>query len=159
LAEAVKKSLDYRLANNYNAQGWSLGWVACMMARLKEGDRALNLMEGEFFNKVYPNMFVNAHERVQVGDMMGTSLAMIELLLQSHAKRIELLPALPKEWSDGKVTGLCTRGGFVLDFAWKDCKLLSTRVFSRQGGECTLHYGDKLVKLDTEAEKTYQIKF
>ena len=159
LAEAVRKSLYYRLKSNYSAQGWSLGWVVCLLARLQEGDRALNMMEHEYFKKVYPNMFVNAHGQVQVGDMMGVPLAMIELLLQSHAGYVELLPALPTAWKEGKVTGVCVRGGFVIDLEWKDGKLLSTTVFSRKGGKCMLHYGNKITELNTEAGRSYRVDF
>jgi alpha-L-fucosidase 2 len=159
LAEAVRKSLDYRLSHDYKAQGWSLGWVACIMARLKEGDRALDLMMHEYFGKAYPNMFVNAHGRVQVGDMMGMPLAMIELLLQSHTGEIELLPALPKKWLEGKATGLCARGGFIVDLEWKDGTLKKAIVHSRTGGTGKFRYKDKLVELEIKAGATDALSF
>jgi alpha-L-fucosidase 2 len=90
------------------------------MARLKQGDRAYDLMSSEFFKQAYPNMFVKAHEQVQVGDMMGVPLGMIELILQSHTGKLELLPALPKDWKSGSVKGLCARGGFVVDISWEN---------------------------------------
>jgi alpha-L-fucosidase 2 len=167
LAEAVRKSLDYRLSHDYAAQGWSLGWTACLLARLRQGDRALDLMNHEYFGKAYPNMFVNAHGQVQVGDMMGVPLAMIELLLQSQVPPtspdqggvIELLPALPKQWSTGKATGLCARGGFVVDLAWQDGKLSSATIFSKAGGKCHVRYGTKFIELKTEPGKTYPVTF
>jgi len=157
LARAVRNSLNYRLTHDYNAQGWSLGWVTCLLSRLKEGDRALDLMSHQYFNKAYPNMFVDAHNQVQVGDMMGTSLAIIELLIQSHTGTIELLPALPAKWKNGKVKGFCARGGFVFDFEWKNGKLTSASVYSRAGGTCNIRYDNKTTKLPTEPGKTYVI--
>ena len=157
LVQAVRNSLNYRLTHDYNAQGWSLGWVTCLLSRLKEGDRALDLMTHQYFEKAYPNMFVDAHSHVQVGDMMGTSLAMIELLIQSHTETIELLPALPAKWKNGKVKGFCARGGFVFDFEWKDNKLTTASVYSRAGGICNIRYGSKMTKLSTESGKTYVI--
>ena len=159
LAEAVRKSLDYRLSHDYHAQGWSLGWVACLMARLKQGDRALDLMNHEFLGKTYPNMFVDAHGQVQVGDMMGVPLAMIELLLQSHTGELEVIPALPKQWPAGSVTGLCARGGFVLDLAWADGKLTSASVTSKTAGVCILRYGDRTMRLNAKPGKIYPVKF
>jgi alpha-L-fucosidase 2 len=157
LAQAVGKSLDFRLANGYDAQGWSLGWVSCIMARLKQGDRAIDLISNQYFKKAYPNMFVDAHSFVQVGDMMGASLAMIEMLLQSHTETIELLPALPEKWKDGKAKGLCARGGFVFDFEWKNNELVSATVFSKVGGECNVRYANTTTKISTEAGKTYTL--
>ncbi|NDV81601.1 glycoside hydrolase N-terminal domain-containing protein [Bacteroides sp. 51] len=159
LVDAVCKSLDFRLSNNYNAQGWSLGWVTCMLARLREGNKCLDMMEHQYFTKAYPNMFVDAHGFVQIGDMMGTPLAMIELLLQSHTEFIDILPALPTSWKNGKVTGLCARGGFIIDIEWKNSRLISTSIFSREGGECNIRYGDKTNKILTEIGNTYNITF
>ena len=149
LAAAVRKSLDYRLSHQYDAQGWSLGWVSNMMARLKQGDRALDLMRNQYFGKAFPNMFVNAHGQVQVTDMMGLPLAMVELLLQSHAGEVELLPALPARWPSGSVTGLRARGGFEVGIEWRAGKLVSATL-QRVAGEglCIVRYGSRTVELD-----------
>jgi alpha-L-fucosidase 2 len=159
LAGAVSKFLDYRLSHDYHAQGWSLGWVSNVMARLKEGDRALDLMSNQYFAKAFPNMFVNAHGQAQVTDMMAIPLAMIELLLQSHAGEVELLPALPSRWPTGRFAGLCARGGFVVDLTWRDGKLTEAAVHSRAGGTGKFRYRDKLVELATEPGKTYRLAF
>ncbi|WP_194904314.1 glycoside hydrolase family 95 protein [Catenulispora rubra] len=159
LAKAVTASLDYRLSHDYHAQGWSLGWVACMLARLKQGDRALELMTHEYFEHVWPNVFVEAHEQVQVGDMMGVPLAMIELVLQSHTGEIELLPALPQSWATGFATGLCARGGFVVDLAWTDGELDSAVITAKAAGSCTVRYGEQVTSLEVEAGSTHRITF
>lgn len=43
---------------------------------------------------------------------------MAEALLQSHEKTIHILPALPPEWTKGKVTGLKARGNVTVDIEW-----------------------------------------
>lgn len=157
LAEAVRKSLEYRLSHNYSAQGWSLGWASCLLCRLKEGDRALRLIEQEYFKKTYPAMFVNAHGKAQVGDMMGVPLAMMEFLLQSHGGCLELLPALPSDWTGGRVRGLCARGGFVTDITWEDGALKSASILSRSGGVCTLRYRGRTLKFSTVLGQTITV--
>lgn len=159
LAKAVRKSLDYRLSHRYDAQGWSLGWATCMMTRLGEGDRALGLIKSRYFQKAYPNMFVDAHGQVQVADMMGIPLAMIEMLVQSQTGKIELLPALPSAWPDGKVTGICARGGFVIDLEWKQGRVAAASVLSRSGGPCHVGYDGKHMVIQTEPGERYDVRF
>ena len=58
-----------------------------------------------------------------------------EMLLQSHSDRLEFLPALPKEWSEGNIEGMSAEGAFDVDFEWKDYTIKSakiTDVYKRQ---------------------------
>jgi alpha-L-fucosidase 2 len=79
------------------------------------------------------------------------------MLLQSHAGEIELLPALPKAWPDGKVKGLCARGGFEVDITWKEGKLTGAVLHSLLGNSCTVRYGERTVPLKTRKEAVYAL--
>lgn len=60
------------------------------------------------------------------------------MLVQSHTGTIELLPALPRTWPTGRISGLRARGGFEVSLSWLDGRLQTVEILSHQGGECRL---------------------
>ncbi len=87
----------------------------------------------------------------QIDGNFGITAGAIEMLVQSHAGEIHLLPALPKAWATGSVKGLRTRGGFEVDIQWKDGELVAATLHSRPGTECTVRYRDRTLDLDIKA--------
>ena len=94
----------------------------------------------------YPNFF-DAHPPFQIDGNFGATAGMAEMLLQSHADRIHLLPALPDAWPSGSFEGLCARGGFEVSARWHEGRLIEATLLSRRGGRCTVMTG-----VEVEAE-------
>ena len=154
LAAAVKKSLEIR---GDQATGWATAWRINLWARLHDGDHAYRILEFLLSpQRTYPDMF-DAHPPFQIDGNFGGASGIAEMLLQSQNNVIELLPALPAAWPDGRVSGLRARGGFEVGLAWKNGTLTSVTLHSLAGQPCHLRHGDLVREVNLKKGGTVQL--
>jgi alpha-L-fucosidase 2 len=152
--EAARKTIDYRLSHGGGHTGWSRAWIINFFARLQDGEAAYENLLALLRNSTLPNL-LDTHPPFQIDGNFGAVSGITEMLLQSHAGEIHLLPALPKAWPDGHIYGLCARGGFVVDIDWKDGKLEKAKIYSKLGNSCILRSGEKVITVKTEKGGKY----
>ena len=163
LAAAARRSLEIR---GDESTGWATAWRIALWARLHEGDHAYNILRFLLSpERTYPDLF-DAHPPFQIDGNFGGTAAIAEMLLQcrepesedqaaDNRYEIELLPALPKAWPAGAVTGLRARGGFEADLAWRDGVLTTATVRSLCGNPVRLRCGAATRALDLRAGATF----
>lgn len=131
---AASKTLDFR---GDLTTGWAMAHRMNCRARLKEGDHAHRVYSLFIAEKTVPNLWT-LHPPFQIDGNFGVMAGVSEMLMQSHEGGIELLPALPKAWSNGAFEGLVARGNFEISAQWSDAKLTEAEVVARRGGMCRL---------------------
>ncbi len=176
LAQACRRSLEIK---GDKTTGWSTGWRINLWARLHDSQQAYHIYQKLLTyvspdayrgpdrrrsGGTYPNLF-DAHPPFQIDGNFGGTAGVCEMLMQSvltgtdvPIASIELLPALPEAWNSGSVKGLCARGGYEVDFEWKDGKVVSATIHSKCGGKVNVFYNGKQKRLNLKKGKQKTIR-
>ncbi|MBR2230522.1 MAG: glycoside hydrolase family 95 protein [Prevotella sp.] len=173
LLKASERTLEIK---GDETTGWSTGWRINLWARLKNGEKAYQIYRKLLtavapeksrrpnYSKgggTYPNLF-DAHPPFQIDGNFGGTAGVCEMLMQSSMVNgqcsIALLPALPEAWKDGKVSGLCARGGYEVSFEWKGGYVRDCSIKALKGGTVTLLYNGQQKTLKLKAGQTMPVK-
>ena len=167
LAAACQRTLEIR---GDGGTGWAMAWKINFSARLHDGNHAFGMLKNGLRyvdatqvsvrgGGTYANLF-DAHPPFQIDGNFGGTAGITEMLLQSHAGYIHLLPALPDNWQSGSIKGVRARGGFTIDMEWKESRITRLSVTSHSGGTCRIREATSPHEevIETEKGKTYQVR-
>ncbi|MCJ8010439.1 glycoside hydrolase family 95 protein [Paenibacillus sp. KQZ6P-2] len=134
-------------------------------ARLHDGERAYKHISHLIGELCFDNLLTyskagiaGAETNIFVIDgNFGGTAAIAEMLLQSHANEIRLLPALPQSWKAGSVTGLRARGNVEVDIAWENGQMLEATIYAHTKSIITVRFRNEKVSLDVEAGGVYTL--
>ncbi|MFM1912891.1 MAG: Alpha-L-fucosidase [Bacteroidota bacterium] len=168
LPEIVKASERALEIKGDETTGWSKGWRINLWARIKDGDHAYKMyrellkyvapdkMETNYARGggTYPNLW-DAHPPFQIDGNFGGTAAVAEMIVQSNKNSIELLPAIPQEWQNGKMNGLKARGNIELNIQWENGELKNVELISKKLQELTLIYKGTKKKVILEVGKPF----
>ena len=151
LAEAARVSLSQ--STDSVSPAWRIG----QWARLRDGERSYRALHDILSTGNDEEHFYNILPPVSFATHCAATAGIAEMLLQSYANCIDLLPALPATWGEGSVKGLRARGGYIVDISWVDGVITGATVKSLVDGVCTVRYGDSSIDFDTIAGKSYSL--
>jgi alpha-L-fucosidase 2 len=176
LWQAGRVALERRLSHGGGHTGWSRAWTACFFARLGDAEKAWDHVMHLILDFATDSLLDLHPPRIfQIEGNLGGAAAILEMLLQSYHEELHFLPALPKAWPTGKVTGIRARGGFTVKMEWKDGRLccaditpLCTRtcairwphgdcqVYAEDGKPVPVRCEDGWVRFEVQAGRTFR---
>jgi alpha-L-fucosidase 2 len=164
LSAAARVTLENRMLQEeledveFTAALFGLGF-----ARLHDGQMAYKQLSHLIGGLCFDNLFTysksgiaGAESNIFVVDgNFGGTAVIAEMLLQSYAGEIHLLPALPQAWSTGSITGLRAKGNAEVDAVWDNGKLISTTIHTFSPGTFTICWGKQRTILHAESGESY----
>jgi alpha-L-fucosidase 2 len=135
-----------------DATGWSIANKFLMWASVQQGDKALELLRYQLAQRTYSNLF-DFHAPFQIDGNFGAAAGIQELLLQSNATDVYLLPALPSVWKEGTIKGIIAKNGAQIDMTWKNGTLETANIINLTGKMMYIHYAKaKKIQLDIDGK-------
>ena len=162
LAAAFRKTIEYRKPDyTYNSGSWTGAFPANYWARFEEGDSVQRVLDRHFDLALFPNLTSQFTGYWEIDGNLGFTSAIAQMLLQSHAGEINLLPALASKYPTGSVKGLRARGGYEVDICWKDGKLIEAELKAINPSEenVIVRYGEATQTISLQEGDSKVIKF
>jgi alpha-L-fucosidase 2 len=144
IASAASRTLKEKLRHTTDRTGWSQTWIANLYARLLDGEMAMDCLRRVAAEFTHDSL-LGLCPPLNLDGNFGYTSAVAEMLLQSHRNELHILPALPREWPSGEVSGLRARGGITVSFKWRNGCLHALNLYSEKSAQILLRTGTELL--------------
>lgn len=154
---AIEKRLEYRRKNNGGDMAFGLVQLGMAAANLRDtihAEECIHWLCNSYWTENL-NSYHNPGGIFNVDIAGGLPAIIVQMLLQSNEKNIELLPVLPESWVSGEIKGIRAKGGFAVNISWENHKLKNAKVISLSGNILSLSYQGNNLIMNTEKDKTY----
>ena len=169
LAEAARESIRQRLSpyDQWEDTGWARNMLTLYSARLRDGEQALFHLTELRRCLTMPNLLVmhpstrGASSFAPVWELdgnTGVAAAVAEMLMQSRDGLIDLLPALPTDWTEGSFTGLVADGPVRVSATWRGGKLTEAALLSRRDRDVTVRCQGREYPCSLKADQPYRLQ-
>ncbi len=149
LAKAARKSLEWRGTSGDSRRSWTWPWRTALWARLGDSNKAHDMFSGLLIHNILPIM-LSTHPPMQMDGNFGIVGGVCEMLVQSHAGIIDIMPQPVDAWPNGSVKGLKARGNVTVDFTWKDGKVTAVNLRSPKSKKVKVRYNGEVKVLKTK---------
>ena len=149
LVDAARKTLEYRIENGGGHTGWSCAWLINLFARLHDHEKAHSYVQTLLARSTHPNLF-DDHPPFQIDGNFGGAAGIVEMLLQSHLGKLELLPALPQAWPNGYIRGIRARGGFIVNIEWEKGQIKQAEIQATVESSLQVSYKNQSLLIEKE---------
>ena len=152
---AIENRLEYRRGKNGAEMAFGLVQKGLAAAHIQDVEHAYECVDW-LCNSYWSPAFTAYHNPGKIFnvDICGGLPAVVtEMIIQSSAHDITLLPALPDQWPEGKVKGVRTRCGVTLDLTWVEWKPVSAVLNAQRNTSFQLRFRDNSWEMELKADQ------
>jgi alpha-L-fucosidase 2 len=149
--------------------GYSFSWMACIYARARQAEKAVNQLQIFSSNFCSPNSFhLNGDQKggqyssftyrpFTLEGNFAFAQGVHELLLQTRNGAIEIFPAVPESWKDVSFKTLRAEGAFLVSAAKENGVPSQVSITAEQGGRLRIKQPFKTFYF-TNLQKKYKME-